>query len=108
MDIRIESNIGLDLMSIDCIQKLLLRVRDTYPQASLLMIRCNQKYIDEFKTEISLTLFDRDNTERLSSLDRNPHGLLSSLLNELISLREKKQLPVFTPIRSLIPTGVAG
>ncbi len=102
MDIRIESNIGLDLINIDCIQRLLRDLRATYPESALLMIHCNQEYEDGFRTKISLTLFDKDNTERLYGVDRNPHGLLSNLLNGLIERKKKQLAPAFIPIRTYI------
>ncbi len=103
MDIRLESNIGLDIMQIDCVQNLLFKLNYTYPKAPLLHIKCTPAGENSAETSISLMLFDKEGTERVWGQDRDVHVLLTRLLNKLINMKTLTTVKDLPPIREIQP-----
>jgi len=103
MDIRIESNIGLDIMQIECIQNMLFQLNYTYPDAPLLQIKCSPNEENLSETSVSITLFDKDKIERVWGQDRNVHVLFTRLLTSLINKKSEVRHKELPPIRPLQP-----
>lgn len=80
MDIRIESNIGLDLLESESVQRSLIRLRETFNDAPLLMIKCKQSNEIDSKVSIMLTLFTDGKTEIITGSDGDPISLLKHLI----------------------------
>jgi hypothetical protein len=98
MDIRIESNIGLELFEMKSIQNALVKLRETYSEAPLLIIRCDQNPVFNNEISILLTLFNGDKTEIITGVGSESITLLNHLLIDMINLKWKRDFP-FTPIR---------
>ncbi len=99
MDIRIDSNIGLDFMQSDCIQQSFIELMHSTENSALLLMKCEKPSELENKFHVRLTLFHDAGNTIITGMHDDFHFLLVGLVSDLKRIILEKDSILLSPIK---------